>query len=359
MTDWTSIILIIFALLNALSAVLAWIAKLRWSHEYAAAKDETIKAKEAQLETLRLQLQELKDLTPMKVREYYLSTKEQLEEYIEKLKSESKDSQTKIAVLQSQIDVQAKASLPSTQDIKKLEAEIGELTDRETKLNSYIDQLKEIADEFPFISIMHPAHILFIKKTPLNTLKYLFGLLDKLDPFKRDNILSWAYGPIIRPRYREPVTGKETRADLQIDEVSYRVFKQKCQEFSAVVEQRLLSFAIVSFTLQCMLRSADSTSLDEIHKHYQFAIEFWQNEENRRRFATEYWGTEEYPGAEDAEDTDKFVDWLKELQVGVEDRTKESYSLYEYFCEEVVAELLVEEMPLPRVKSPFRKKGSA
>lgn len=42
----------------ALSAVLAWAAKLRWSQEYAAAKDETIKARQAQIDTLNSALKE-------------------------------------------------------------------------------------------------------------------------------------------------------------------------------------------------------------------------------------------------------------------------------------------------------------
>lgn len=67
------------ALASAVAAVLAWAAKLRWSKEYAAAKDEVIRAKDAQIELLRNGIENLRSLTPMKIREYFLSVKKQLE----------------------------------------------------------------------------------------------------------------------------------------------------------------------------------------------------------------------------------------------------------------------------------------
>ena len=53
------------ALLSALSAVLAWIAKLKWSQEFADSKN-------AQIEQLNSQIRQLQELTPMKIREYFL-----------------------------------------------------------------------------------------------------------------------------------------------------------------------------------------------------------------------------------------------------------------------------------------------
>jgi len=44
---------------SALAAVLAWAAKLWWSKEYAAAKDEIISAKEAQIELLKNEIETL------------------------------------------------------------------------------------------------------------------------------------------------------------------------------------------------------------------------------------------------------------------------------------------------------------
>jgi hypothetical protein len=49
---------------SALAAVLAWASKLWWAKEYSAAKDETIKAKDAQIETLKNEIQNLREFKP-------------------------------------------------------------------------------------------------------------------------------------------------------------------------------------------------------------------------------------------------------------------------------------------------------
>lgn len=67
------------------AAILAWIAKLRWSKEFERAKNETIKAKEAQIAALEREVKSLQDMTPMKLREYFHSVREQLEEYNDEL----------------------------------------------------------------------------------------------------------------------------------------------------------------------------------------------------------------------------------------------------------------------------------
>jgi len=59
------------ALLAASAAPLAWLAKLQWSKEYAAAKDETIKVMDARIAGLRERIASLESLTPMKVTEYF------------------------------------------------------------------------------------------------------------------------------------------------------------------------------------------------------------------------------------------------------------------------------------------------
>ncbi|HYX72194.1 MAG TPA: hypothetical protein VE732_05445 [Nitrososphaera sp.] len=101
--NWILWIYAISTLASALAAVLAWAAKLRWAKEYSAAKDETIKAKDAQIETLKNEIQNLRELTPMKLREYFLSVKEQLEEYNDKLQEELKTAYVEIEKKDSEI----------------------------------------------------------------------------------------------------------------------------------------------------------------------------------------------------------------------------------------------------------------
>ena len=67
----TEIIYAIGASAGAIAAVLAWVAKIRWSKEYRMALDESIQAKDAQIDTLKEQLTAYKELSPMKIREYF------------------------------------------------------------------------------------------------------------------------------------------------------------------------------------------------------------------------------------------------------------------------------------------------
>ncbi len=86
---------------SALATILAWVAKLWWSKEYAAAKDETIRAKDAQIAALEAQLDTFRELTPMKIREYFVSVKDQLEEYNDMLKKQVEEKDRQIEVLRS------------------------------------------------------------------------------------------------------------------------------------------------------------------------------------------------------------------------------------------------------------------
>ena len=87
---------VISALASAVAAALAWAAKLWWSKEYAAAKDEIIRAKDAQIALLDKEIQNLRELTPMKIREYFLSVRKQLEEYNELLNKELEEARKEI-----------------------------------------------------------------------------------------------------------------------------------------------------------------------------------------------------------------------------------------------------------------------
>jgi len=104
----TTIISLATALISSIAAVLAWIAKIRWSKEFSDAKDEIIKAKEAQISALENEIRFLHELSPMKIREYFLSVRSQLEEIIDdkegkltKAKSELKAKESELSQLQN------------------------------------------------------------------------------------------------------------------------------------------------------------------------------------------------------------------------------------------------------------------
>ncbi len=89
-------------ILSAIAAILAWIAKLRWSNEYEKAKEERLKAKDDIILSLKQQIETLKEISPTKLKEQFLSAKSILEEYTILVEKKSKRLQNQISDDESQ-----------------------------------------------------------------------------------------------------------------------------------------------------------------------------------------------------------------------------------------------------------------
>ncbi len=151
----------IITLLSVIAAILAWIAKLRWAKEYIATKDETIKAKEAQIEVLKTQIEGLKELTPPKVREYYINASKMLEEYIEKLKNQIREAQTDIEEKNIQIaKLQAEGDRQSEM-LKKLEYERALIEVKAKELEAAMTRIRTL-----------------VSLEPVNFIKFLDDVID-------------------------------------------------------------------------------------------------------------------------------------------------------------------------------------
>lgn len=175
--NWMLWIYAVTVLASSLAAVLAWASKLWWAKEYTAAKDETIKAKEAQIaslkaaleqvqalagetakakdaqiESLKNEVQNLRELSPVKLREYFLSVKEQLEEYNDKLQGELKTAQEAIEKKDSEIRQLLENNQgafpggpiqPDDYRVAKLEAWLSSLTSAKEQLQAEADSIKQ------------------------------------------------------------------------------------------------------------------------------------------------------------------------------------------------------------------------
>jgi DNA repair exonuclease SbcCD ATPase subunit len=117
----------ITALLAALAAVLAWAAKLWWGKEYADAKDEIIKAKDAQIAVLEREVKSLSELTPMKLREYFVSVKEQLEEYNNTLHEQLKEAKIDLQRADEQVKLLTTQGEATSGELARLQLERDEL----------------------------------------------------------------------------------------------------------------------------------------------------------------------------------------------------------------------------------------
>lgn len=164
----TQAVYLFSSLASVIAAILAWIAKIRWSDEYSKAKDETIKAKdallaikEAQIQTvimnkdeiikakeeqikgLEREVQSLNELTPMKIREYFLSVRQQIEEYNDFLKNQLNDASKEIEKKSEEIEKLKSEGTQKTEAIMKLEEDRQEIAQAAASLETQIDTLRK------------------------------------------------------------------------------------------------------------------------------------------------------------------------------------------------------------------------
>jgi len=214
----------------------------------------------------------------------------------------------------------------------------------------------KVTSDFAFVAILHPAHLLYLKSLQLNSLDHFFTALDKLDPDKRDKILSLVYEIVIRPRYREATTGNESRNDLRIDEVSYTVFKTKARVLADVLGDPFLVTGLVSWILQGLLEWGNTTAIDEKIEALTSRIRFIQGvikayegdpEGDAIGLQSYMEVSKQYPKLSEEDLPSRLTDMVNFMQNNLKKipgNTKETYSLYEYFCKNVVSELLIEEV---------------
>jgi len=137
--------------------------------------------------------------------------------------------------------------------------------------------------------------------------------------------MALTYHAIIKPRFRKPITGKETLRELMIDEISYEIFKEKCRKLTDLIHPDLLVLLVVSVTLKYIFTLGDTTSIDEMLDRYDDNIEYFQSQI-------------------EMEDTKKeilksLIKMFQEKIKSFPDDTHKHYLLYDYFCENVVKEL--------------------
>ncbi len=144
---------ILGTILSGAAAVLAWLAKIYWSKEYISAKDEIIKAKEAQIEQLKSQVQHYKDLTPMKIREYFESMKEQLEEYNDSLQRKLENTKDQLEKKNEELKKLEQYDQEKASTIANIKDEKEKLEEQVSELETDLEKLRINEEEFNTIKI--------------------------------------------------------------------------------------------------------------------------------------------------------------------------------------------------------------
>jgi chromosome segregation ATPase len=190
----------IITIISLIAAVLAWLAKLKWSKEYSQAKDEIIKAKDAQIEMLKLQVQNLLELNPVKLKEYYAAVKEQLEKYNDLLKEQLAAAKKEIEIMQMALNKMKDKEEDNQEKISKLSDEKerlernvidleGNLFEMQSDLiNQSIEPIIPELDSKKLKGIISASNLIgnqlrgFSKKDEMNTLSE--SIKEKLDMIK-------------------------------------------------------------------------------------------------------------------------------------------------------------------------------
>jgi len=143
---WYIILYLSITGLSALAAILAWIAKIRWSNEYRLAK-------EAQIESLKQQIENLKELTPDKIHRYYINMKEMYSENIDQMDKELGEAKHIISLKQKQIEELEFDKEANKNKIQELIIEKDDLITQVSDLELSVEELRKKEKEGMFIPI--------------------------------------------------------------------------------------------------------------------------------------------------------------------------------------------------------------
>lgn len=137
--EWFYLLVTLF---SVLAAILAWWAKIKWSNEFSEAKNAAIEAKDALIDSLKIEIENLRELTPLKLREYFQSVKEQLEEYNDNLHEKLEEARREVKRRNDEISKLKEKGTRQESDLIALEEERDEILSNSEKLRKQIDQLE-------------------------------------------------------------------------------------------------------------------------------------------------------------------------------------------------------------------------
>ncbi len=179
---------------------------------------------------------------------------------------------------------------------------------------------------------LHPSHLEYISKPHYNSLEQFYKAIDLLDPSERDEIFSFAYNSVIKPRYREALHENERMGDLMLDKVDYYSFRAKCNQLTEHVAENFLVYSIVSYTLSWLAHFSNPTSNMEMIKRNQDVLSDLKNPL-----------TEDYPEMTD-ERRLNMIKFIENHIKNAPDIFNKWNSLYKLVCEEILPHLLIDDV---------------
>jgi hypothetical protein len=170
--------------------------------------------------------------------------------------------------------------------------------------------------------IQHIQYVTLAPHPDRNSLNDLFQLLDSLDVFERDRMLTWMYLAFLEPPAKqETAETEEERLELR-----YNKFEEKFRHAAIGVFEPFLVHAIVSYTLTYLRECGDKASLEALLHKCQLALNML-----RKRIEN---------GTLLPEAGESMIRNLEEHFNNLPAEVELARQRYETFCEKVVKELL-------------------
>jgi hypothetical protein len=189
-------------------------------------------------------------------------------------------------------------------------------------------QKYNLFSELNFLSIVHPAHLQYMLKLQSNSLDYFLEVMDNLEATKREEIFDYTYSVVIPHKFKKPLTGKETLKELMIGQIDYSTFKSRCREIAPIFGESFLVQSIVGHALRYVFHLGDITSIPSSIERCRSDIEDWQDQLN--------------DPAEDQETIQEVIKISQTRLASLDQNTRRYNSLYQYLCDNVVRQLLLE-----------------
>ena len=221
-----------------------------------------------------------------------------------------------------------------------LKIKVWENKDLENLLNNHIDLLHKykLNKSFNEFELMNPYHISYITKLQNNTLEYFFKILEKLDQRKREEIFDLTYR-FFSEDYGTGEIAESINAGKKIKQKKiYGKFIKKCRQSLKTTSDIFLVNSIVNVTLQILFNFGNICNIEKVLEY---------REEFLRKFLTlgldaNMTEKEVEENIESDESNRDLIDFFQRMNDELPQRTKEANELYNYFCNNVVAELLKE-----------------
>ena len=116
--------------------------------------------------------------------------------------------------------------------------------------------------------IYHIQYVTLVPHPDKNRLDDLFGLLDGLDVFERDRMLTWMYLALLEAPARQGAgEAEEERLELR-----YNKFEEKFRHAAKGVFEPFLVHAAMTYTLAYLRECADKACLDAVLHKMQSAL---------------------------------------------------------------------------------------